>query len=136
MRWRDTGTILAFRTDTAAIERHCAAADVYCITRFEVHMSGRRSHARFAMLRSPEGVLRVVRDVVIQSTTNEHIVAISREPAVLGTSVSVQLSAHHDSAVPARVLESHPIVVDGHVRHRLRLHHGLAAASPEGQSNG
>ena len=96
-------------------------------------MSGRRSHARFEMLRSPEGVLRVVRDVVIQSTTNEHIVAISREPGVLGTSVSVQLSAHDDSAVPARVLESHPIVVDGHVRHQLRLHHvRTAVPSPGG----
>ena len=84
-------------------------------------MSGRRSHTRFAMVPSPEGVLRVLRDVVIQNTSNEHIVAISREPGVLGESVSVQLSAHDDSAVPARVLESHPIVVDGSVRHQLRL---------------
>jgi hypothetical protein len=84
------------------------------------------------MLRSPEGVLRVVRDVIIQSTTNEHIVAISPEPGVLGTSVSVQLSANDDSAVQARVLESQPIVVDGHVRYQLRLHHGRPAASPEG----
>jgi hypothetical protein len=86
-------------------------------------MSGRRSHNRFEMLRSPEGVLRVLRDVVIQSTANEQIVAISREPGVLGEAVSVQLSAHDDSGVPARVLESQPIVVDGSVRYQLRLHH-------------
>ena len=92
-------------------------------------MSGRRSHARFAMLRSPEGVLRVLHDVVIQSTTNEHIVAISREPGVLGESVSVQLSAYDDAGVPARVLESHPIVVDGSVRHQVRLHHIPARSS-------
>jgi hypothetical protein len=99
-------------------------------------MSGRRSHARFEMLQSPEGVLRVVRDVVIQSTTNEHIVAISAEPGVLGTSVSVQLSAHDDSVVPACVLESQPIVIDGHVKHQLRLHHVRPAVpSPEGSSN-
>ena len=92
-------------------------------------MSGRRSHTRFAMLRSPEGVLRVLRDVVIQSTTDEHIVAISREPGVLGESVSVQLSAQEGAAVPARVLESHPIVVDGSVRHQLRLHQVRPAAT-------
>jgi hypothetical protein len=87
-------------------------------------MSGRRSHPRFEILRSPEGILRVIRDVVIQSTTPDHIVAISREPGVLGESVSVQLSAHDDVSVSARVLESHPIVVDGNVRHQLRLHRG------------
>ena len=75
------------------------------------------------MLQSPEGVLRVIHDVVIQSQTDGHIVAISREPGVLGESVSVQLSADDESELPAKVLASHPVVIDGSVRHQLRLHH-------------
>ena len=93
-------------------------------------MSGRRSHARFAVLRSPEGVLRVLRDIVIQSSTSEHIVAVSHEAGVRGELVSVHLPAHDDSALLARVLESQPIVVDGSVRHQLRLHNIGANPSP------
>ena len=85
-------------------------------------MSGRRSHARFAVVRSPEGVLRVLKDVVIQSRTDDHIVAISRQPGVLGESVSVQPSPDEGWRVRARVLESHPVLVDGSVRYQLRLH--------------
>jgi hypothetical protein len=126
----NAGTILAF-PDVTAVRGKTApgAAGVHVSTGSEVFMSGRRGHARFAMLRSPEGFLRVRRDVVIQSTTNDHIVAISGEPGVLGESVSIQLSAHEDAHIPARVLESHPIVVDGSVRHQLRLHQVPATSS-------
>lgn len=93
-------------------------------------MSGRRSHARFAVLRSPEGVLRVLQDVVIQSSTNEDFVAVSREPGVLGELVFVQFPAHVPGGLHARVQESQPIVVDGSVRHQIRLHTNGAATSP------
>ena len=93
-------------------------------------MSGRRSHARFAVLQSPEGVLRVLRDIIVQSSTDDHIVALSREPGVLGELVSVEFPAEANGVVRARVHESQPIVVDGTVRHQLRLQHIGAAASP------
>jgi hypothetical protein len=83
-------------------------------------MSGRRSHARFAVLQSPEGVLRVVRDIMVESSTPDYIVAVSSEPGVLGEVVFVEFPAQA-TAVRARVLESQPIVVDGAVRHQLRL---------------
>ena len=82
-------------------------------------MFGRRSHARFSVLPSPEGVLRVLTDVVVQSATPDHMVVVSRYPGVLGELVSVQ--SPDDDDVVARVLESHPIVVDGSVRHQVRL---------------
>lgn len=85
-------------------------------------MSGRRGHARFAVLRSPEGVLRVLRDVVIRSTAQDQTIAVSSEPGILGEVVMLQ-SAFQDAGVQARVLESQPIVVDGSVRHQLRLRH-------------
>ena len=90
-------------------------------------MSGRRSHTRFAVVRAPEGVLRVSRDVVVQSTANEQILALSHEPGVLGELVFLQLP--EIGALHARVLESVPVMVDGSVRHQLRLH---PVAAPDG----
>lgn len=87
-------------------------------------MSGRRSHNRFEVLQSPEGVLRVMRDVLVQSVGRHELVAISREPGVLGETVTVEVSAstrEPGSGVAARVLESQPVVENGTVRHRLRL---------------
>jgi hypothetical protein len=97
---------------------------------FEVLMSGRRAHARFAVLQSPEGVLRIVRDIVVKSSTHEHIVAVSREPGVVGEVVFVEFPAAANGGVRARVVESQPIVVDGAVRHQLRLLDIGATASP------
>jgi hypothetical protein len=82
------------------------------------------------VLPSLEGVLRVLRDIVVQSATHEHMVVISRHPSVLGELVSVQSPHDAGTDVAARVLESHPIVVDGSVRYQLRLHHVNGAGSP------
>ena len=85
-------------------------------------MSGRRSHPRFSVLPSPEGVLRVRRDVTVQWNGTHDLVVVSRDPGVLGELVSVQSVALEDEGITARVLESQLIVVDGSVRHQLRLH--------------
>jgi len=92
-------------------------------------MSGRRSHVRFAVLQSPQGMLRVLQDVVIQNIRPDHTVALSRQPGVVGELVSVQFP-QDDSDILAKVLDSQPVVIDGHVRHQLRLHH-ITEASPE-----
>ena len=84
-------------------------------------MSGRRSHARFAVLPSPEGVLRVLRDVVVRSAIDEQLVVVGRQPGVRGELVSVHWADDSNPAVVAEVLESHPVIVDGTVRHQLRL---------------
>jgi hypothetical protein len=84
-------------------------------------MSGRRSHQRFALLASPGGILRVMGDVVVQSVTPEQIVLVSRQPGIPGETVSVQSPDAVETAVSAQVVESHPIVIDGSVRHQLRL---------------
>ena len=86
-------------------------------------MSGRRNHARYAILRSPEGVLRVLRDVVIQNTVRDQTIALSSEPAILGELVMVQFPMGNQSGVQARVQESQPIMVDGSLRYQLRLRH-------------
>jgi hypothetical protein len=98
-------------------------------------MSGRRSHVRFAVLQSPEGVLRVLQDVVIRNTRPDHTVALSRQPGVVGELVSVQFP-QDDSDVRAKILDSQPIVIDGNVRHQLRLHHvnGASAETPDDEA--
>ena len=84
-------------------------------------MSGRRSHQRFAVLASPGGILRVMGDVVVQSVTAEQIVLVSRQPGIPGETVSVQSPDEAETLITAQVLESQPTVVDGNVRHQLRL---------------
>lgn len=84
-------------------------------------MSGRRSHPRFAVLASPQGILRVMGDVVLESQTSEQIVVVSRHPGVPGETVSVQSPHESETIVMAQVLESQPVVVDGIIRHHMRL---------------
>ena len=94
-------------------------------------MSGRRSHSRYAVLQSPEGILRVLSDVVIQSTVHDHTIALSREPGILGELVMVQFPTDNDTGVHARVQESQPIMVEGSLRHQLRLRHVDSTAASE-----
>lgn len=95
-------------------------------------MSGRRSYPRFSVLPSPEGVLRVMSDVVVQSVTADGMVVLSREPGVRGELVAVQPPDSAGGRVLARVLESQLIVVDGSIRHQLRLNHSNGSESPSG----
>lgn len=100
-------------------------------------MSGRRSHVRFAVLRSPEGILRVMHDVIVQRASNRELIAISREPGVLGETVVIEFAAEETAAgLRLRVVESQPVVVNGTVRHRLRLEAlGGASAHSETESD-
>jgi hypothetical protein len=85
-------------------------------------MSGRRSHARYTVTPASEGLLRVLRDVMLQSSQDDEIIAISREPGVVGEQLQVEMfdegaSTHR----AARIADSRPVVIDGALRHRLRL---------------
>ena len=85
-------------------------------------MAGRRSHVRYSLVHPPEGVLRVMQDVLIQAAGGGEMVAISREAGVVGEAVSLAPGLEEQGRpLPARVVESQPVVVDGAVRHRLRL---------------
>lgn len=86
-------------------------------------MFGRRSHARLSLTTAWEGVLRVLRDVlVVQRAERGEFVAISREPAVVGEALTLDLTADDtEVSLPVRVQETRPVIVDGAVRHRLVL---------------
>jgi hypothetical protein len=63
-----------------------------------------------------------MRDVIVQGAGDEGVVAISREPGVLGDTVVIHVPTDDAGAgLRVRVVESQPVVVDGTVRHRLRL---------------
>jgi len=85
-------------------------------------MLGRRSHSRFAINPSPNGLLRIVNDVVVQQSEADGLVAVSREPGIVGESLAVQVMTRQGVMhTSVRVTESRPLVTDGNLRHRLQL---------------
>ena len=94
-------------------------------------MFGRRSHQRVTMSVPTEGTLRISRDVLVERATPEELVVISRHAGVVGEDLKVaELEAGREAFV-ARVSESHPLVADGSVRHRIRLSPADAPQSHE-----
>ena len=92
-------------------------------------MFGRRSHARFNIDPASEGVLRVLRDVNVQHLDDDEVVVVARDPGVVGERLTIEIVSGDDStSIAARVVESRPVVMDGAVRHRLRLNRIAAVA--------
>jgi len=84
-------------------------------------MSGRRSYPRFDINPSSEGVLRVLRDVVIQRAHDKDLLVIGREAGVVGEIMTIEIAEPGASGAEVQVVESLPVIVDGTVRHSLRL---------------
>jgi hypothetical protein len=85
-------------------------------------MNGRRSHRRFAVASSAEAILRALRDVVLEWAGGDEIVAISRNAEIIGEHLTLEIFGKNNRlAYEVRVVESRPVVIDGNVRHRLRL---------------
>ena len=94
-------------------------------------MSGRRSHPRFAVASPWEGSMRVLKDVVVQRAQREELLAISHTAGVLGEEMTLDLIASGKTlALRVHVVESRPVIIDGSVRHRIRLRL-VGADSPE-----
>ena len=85
-------------------------------------MSGRRSHPRFAVATPWDGAMRVLRDVVVDRVSRDELLVISQAPAVAGEEMSLDLvGAGTTMELRVRVIESRPVIVEGAVRHRIRL---------------
>ena len=91
-------------------------------------MSGRRSHVRFDVIPASEGALRLLRDVVVEGMKEDEAVVVSREPGVVGETLTLEIAGEQASTGHATVVESRPVVVDGAIRHRLRLQHAAGSA--------
>ncbi len=78
---------------------------------------------RFRFIEPVESVLRVLRDVIVHRAGDHEWVAIGREPAVVGETLMLDVDdgdAWH--RLTMCVIESRPIILDGDMRHRIRLH--------------
>jgi hypothetical protein len=93
-------------------------------------MAGRRSHPRFAVANPWEGAVRILRDVVVDRTSRDEVMAVSQAPGVLGETMTLDLMGGGVSmGLRVKVLESRPVIISGAVRHRLRL--GLLAPAAD-----
>ena len=94
------------------------------LNRREHNMPGRRRDQRFILSVPWEGELRVPADVVIEAFGEKEVSVVSTAPAHRDELLT--LDANGTESEPAvtinvRVTESVPVLVDGVVRHRLRL---------------
>ena len=66
--------------------------------------------------------MRVLRDVVVDRTTDNELFAVSVAPGVVGEDMSLELITGVDRrSLRVRVLDSRPVIVSGGVQHRLKL---------------
>jgi hypothetical protein len=94
-------------------------------------MSGRRSHTRFLVASPWSGVVRMLRDAVVDRSEGDELLAITHTAAVIGEELSLDLmGAGQNVAVKVRVIESRPVIVEGTVRHRVRLALPATALQP------
>lgn len=85
-------------------------------------MSGRRKHDRYAPARPWDGALRVLRDVIVQKDAAGGLVAIGLSPGLIGEQLTLDLAGGGQAVTCAvQVRESRPVILDGSVRHRVRL---------------
>jgi hypothetical protein len=71
-----------------------------------------------------------MRDVLVERAGDGEVIAVGREAGVTAEVVAVEFPAGDaTAALRVRVIESQPIVVNGSIRHRLRLQEVTAAPS-------
>ena len=69
-----------------------------------------------------EGVLRVLRDVIVYHIGDQQWIAVGREPAVVGEILMLDVNeGDYRKRLTMCVVESRRVMFDGDVRHRIRL---------------
>ncbi len=86
-------------------------------------MSGRRAYQRFRGAAPLDGRLRISRDVTVQAGDRTRDLAVlSDAPGVVGEELTLALvNGAGQMEFVVRVAESQPQIVQGALRHRLRL---------------
>jgi hypothetical protein len=75
--------------------------------------------------------MRILRDVVVDRTSRDELMAVCHVPGVLGETMTLDLMGGGITlGLKVTVLESRPVVIDGAVRHRLRL--GMVPVAVDG----
>ena len=85
-------------------------------------MSGRRSDLRFRIAAAWAGAFRVMRDITVEEHSPGELVAVSAIPAAVDEELTLDVTSSAGTAgYRVKVIDSRPVVIDGAVRHRLRL---------------
>jgi hypothetical protein len=67
-------------------------------------------------------VIKVLRDVVVTRIDHDELLAVSNVAAIVGETLSLDLIGGGQAvAMKVRVVDSRPVIIDGTVRHRVRL---------------
>ena len=85
-------------------------------------MRGRRRDERFTLSVPWEGALRVPTDVVIERYGEQEVWVVSTAPALRDEVLMLDAAGSEPPVtMSVRVTSSVPVLIDGVVRHRLRL---------------
>jgi hypothetical protein len=85
-------------------------------------MRGRRRDPRFALTVPWEGALRLPGDVTIERRSDSEVWVVSSAPAHRGERLTLEvMGAGPPEILEVRVVDSTPVLVDGVIRHGLRL---------------
>ena len=85
------------------------------------------------MTEAAEGTVRLFPDVIVEPHGDDEWIAMGREAAIAGETLIldiVLLDADEGELrhrLPVCVIDSHPIILDGDMRHRIRLRRGTLA---------
>ena len=85
-------------------------------------MGDRRRHQRFVMSDACEGTFQLLEDVTIEEVADNELRLLSASPARPGEVVSVEIpgeTGNGNAVFKGHVAESHPIMTDGTLRHRV-----------------
>ena len=85
-------------------------------------MAGRRRDQRFQLSVPWEGALRLPTDVVVERCTDHEVWVVSPTPAHRDEMLTLDTSGSGPpETMRVRVADSVPVLMDGVMRHRLRL---------------
>jgi hypothetical protein len=93
-------------------------------------MADRRRDMRFKLIDRPEGTVTFFLDVVGEPQGKDEWIAVSREPAHAGETLMLDMVADGQGGcesrerIPAVVIDSRPVILDGDMRYRIRLRGG------------
>ena len=93
-------------------------------------MADRRRDKRYRLTEPAEGVLRIFPDVTVQQSGGDEWIALSREAALTGETLVLDVVLGDVDAeemrqrFPVYVIDSQPVILEGDVRHRIRLQGG------------
>ncbi|HEX2344706.1 MAG TPA: hypothetical protein VHI98_29825 [Vicinamibacterales bacterium] len=95
-------------------------------------MLERRTEKRYRLTEPTEGAVRVFRDVIVRMSGDDEWIVTSREGAIAGETLVLEtdVAGYEDEDGEPRnrlavcVIESRPVIVDGDMQHRIRLHPG------------